>query len=207
MDSRWNFSRWFGSVLAPGASGPALTRNADRARSTVAILRSGTLSFTAHSTTGGFVGSTRAASGMVEGGLTNARGWVEAPVASLTTRSEFRDRDMRTALEATKYPTMRFDLARIEVLLDADTGGDTVAADLHGTLTIHGVTRTVRLPALISFDDDTIHMTSGFPLDVEAYRIGGLTRFFGILRMNREIDVRLELLFTRLNPNGPFRIE
>lgn len=207
MDNRWKFSRWFGSVLAPAPSSFTLPRGTDRPPSTVAILRYGTLSFTASTTTGGFVGSTEAASGMVEGGLASAHGWVEALVASFATGSELRDRDMRRALEAEQYPTMRFDLARVEVLLDADDRDDSVPVDLHGSLTIHGVSRLVRIPAIIAFDDESIRLASSFPLDVEEYRIGGLTRLFGLLRMHRRIEVHLELLFTRLNANGPFRIE
>ena len=207
MEPRWNFSRWFGSVLAPSPSLPAPARGADRPQSSVAILRYGILSFTARSTLGGFVGSTRAASGIVEGGLESAHGWVEAPVATLTTRNELRDRDMRAALESEKYPMLRFDLTRTEVLLDADSDGDTVAVDLHGSLSIHGVTRTARVPAILWFDDESIHLTAAFTLDVETYGIGGLTRLFGLLRMNREVEVSLELLFTRLNANEALRTE
>ena len=203
MDTRWKFSRWFGSVLAPAAALPAPMRGVDRSRAVVAILRYGTLSFTGYSTTGGFVGSTTAASGMVEGDLREARGWVEAPTASLSTRNQLRDRDMRIALDVETHPTMRFDLAHVDVLLDTDTGEEAVAVELQGSLSIHGVTRRVALPAIISFDDESIHVTSAFPLDVEAYRIGGLTRLFGLLRMQRHVEVRLDLLFTRLNGNGP----
>ena len=207
MDTNWKFTRWFGSVLAPTAPFSRLDRGGAPQPLATAILHYGTLSFTAYSTTGGFVGATTAASGMVEGGLASARGWVEVPVATLTTRSELRDRDMRAALDADRHPTMRFDLARVAIELDTDTGDDSVAIELHGGLTIHGVTRIVRLPAIVSFDDESIHLTSAFALDVEEYGIRGLTRLFGLLRMRREIEVRLDLLFTRLNANAPLRLE
>src|SRR6476661_6014578 len=62
-----------------------------------AVLKSGTLSFTGHSTLGEFVGSTTAVSGGVTGNaeLANARGWVEAPVTTLSTGNGLRDRDLR----------------------------------------------------------------------------------------------------------------
>jgi len=205
MEARWKFTHWIGSVLAPPAV-PVAEYRIDRGKPGTAILRSGTLSFTAHSTTGGFVGSTNATSGMVEGELSNARGWVEAPVATLSTRNELRDRDMRNALESERYPILRFDLWRVQVLLDEDTGDESVAVTLRGGLDIHGVTRVVELPAIISFDDESIHVTSAFPLDVEAHGIEGLTRMFGLLRMQKEIEVRLDLTFMRLNTNGPLRV-
>jgi hypothetical protein len=207
MDKNWKFTRWIGSVLAPTAPFSRLDRGGAPQPMATAILRSGTLSFTGYTTLGGFVGSTTATSGMVEGGLPDARGWVEAPVATLTTRSELRDRDMRAALDAERFPTMRFELARVELLLDTDTGDDAIAVVLHGALTIHGVTRIVELPAMFSFDDESIHLASAFPLDVESYRITGLTRLFGLLRMHRQIEVRLDLQFTRLHATTPLRIE
>jgi len=207
MEAQSKFSRWLGSVLAPSRSLPTPGRAVERPQPAVAILRHGTLGFTCFSTMGGFVGSTTAASGMVEGDLRNARGWVEAPVATLSTRSRLRDRDMRAALEVDRYPTMRFDLARVDVLLDIETDDASVAVELHGRFSIHGVTRVVALPAIVSFDDESIHLISAFPLDVEEYRIGGLTRLYGLLRMQKQIEVRLDLLFTRLNGNGPILIE
>jgi polyisoprenoid-binding protein YceI len=153
MEVKGKFSRWIGSVFAQPISAPTPGYRAERTKGATAILRSGTLSFTGYTTTGGFVGSTSAASGMVEGDLSTARGWVEAPVATLNTRNELRDRDMRVALEVQRYPLMRFELARVETLLDVDTGDDTVAVELHGALMIHGVTRAVNLPAVVSFDE------------------------------------------------------
>lgn len=207
MEAKWKFTRWIGSVLAPPSTATVAEYHIERGKPGTAILRAGTLSFTGYSTTGGFVGSTSATSGMVEGELSNARGWVEAPVATLSTRNELRDRDMRGALEAERYPIMRFDLWRVEVLLDADTGDESVAVTLRGGLDIHGITRVVDLPAVISFDDQSIHVTSAFPLDVENFGISGLTRLFGLLRMRREIEVRLDLVFMRLNANGPLTVE
>ena len=62
-----------------------------------AVLRSGTLSFTGHSTVGDFVGTTTTVSGGVTGNaeLANARGWVEAPITTLSTGNGLRDRDLR----------------------------------------------------------------------------------------------------------------
>ena len=38
-------------------------------------------------------------------------------------------------------------------------------------------------------------MTSVFGLDLGDYGIGGLTKMFGLLRMQRAIDVRVDLRF------------
>lgn len=159
-----------------------------------AVLESATLSFSGHATVGGFVGTTHAAAGSVSGDLSGARGWVEAQVATLVTNNEHRDRDLRASMEVTKYPTMRFDLERTSIV-SGPMRGDTTAVRLHGTFTIHGVSRAADLDAEVVRTRDAITVASTFPLDLEDYRIGGLTKAFGLLRMDHMIEVRLSLRF------------
>ena len=161
-----------------------------------AVLRSGTLSFTGHSTPGTFVGTTTVVKGSIEGSgdVVSARGWVEAPVATLSTHNGHRDSDLRASMEVDKYPTMRFDLTSVTL----DSPGvppDTVRTTLHGRLTIHGIVHEVSLPATLAVNGGAIDVTGGFPLDLADYRIGGLTRFLGALRMQRNIEVTFRLRF------------
>ena len=176
---------------------PRLAVGQARPPATVAVLRSGTLSFLGHATVGDFIGATSSISGMVGGELATAHGWVEAPVGTLVTGNDHRDRDMRASLEADQYPTMRFDLAGVTTISSASARGETLALALHGNLAIHGVTRLVDLPARVVLTGDTIHVTAAFPLDLADYHIGGLTKMFGLLRMQRQIEVRLDLRFVR----------
>src|SRR5829696_4987482 len=129
------FSRLLRCTLATTAAFPVVASAQDGRPSVKADLRSGTLSFTGHATVGDFVGSTTAVSGWVAGDLTSVRGRVEAPVATLDTRNGRRDRDLRASMEAGKYPTMRFDLARLTVESGTGAEGESVAVRLHGSLT------------------------------------------------------------------------
>jgi polyisoprenoid-binding protein YceI len=168
-----------------------------------AVLRSGTLSFTGHSTVGDFVGTTTAVSGGVTGNaeLADARGWVEATVATLSTGNGLRDRDLRATMDVAKYPTMRFELAGVTVESPA-APSDTVTAALRGSLTIHGVTRDVAIPATLIAAADTIDVSGTFPVDLADYKVGGLTRLFGTLRVRRNIDVRFRVRFAA-TPHTP----
>ena len=157
-----------------------------------AVLSSGTLSFDGHATVGNFVGTTTTMSGAFTGDVAGARGWVEAPVATLQTKNDHRDRDLRGSMEVAKYPTMRFDLERVQL---RSTTADSQDVILHGSLTIHGVKRDVALPAVVARDGDTTRITSTFPLDLEDYRIGGLTKMLGMLRMKSKIEVHVDLRF------------
>ena len=167
-----------------------------------AALRSGTLSFTAHSTVGDFVGTTAAVTGGVTGNaeLANARGWVEATVATLSTGNGLRDRDLRATMDVANYPTMRFELVGVTVGSPAAT--DTVTGALRGALTIHGVTRDVAILATLIPAGDTIDVSGAFPVDLADYKVGGLTRLFGTLRVQRKIDVRFHVRF-QATPHTP----
>jgi len=160
---------------------------------------SGTLSFDGHSTVGDFVGRTTAVTGKSSGGaLATVHGWVEAPVDSLQTDNDHRDRDMRSAMESDKYPVIRFDLAGVSDVSPAQ--GDSLQATLHGTLVIHGVTKEVALPATLVFKGDSVHVTSSFPLNLNDYQVKHLSRMLGMLKMHPDIQVHVNLAFDRAAP-------
>ena len=164
------------------------------------VLHSGTLSFSAHATVGDFTGTTTTVTGAWTGDLSAASGWVEAPVATLVTHNDHRDRDLRASMEVDKYPTMRFDLARIASASSGAWPDDAGAFTLFGTLAIHGVTRAVELPATAVRGGDTIYVTSSFPLELGDYHIGGLTKLLGLLRMDPKIVVHVDLRFLENSP-------
>ena len=180
-------------VCAPGARGQASSP------APTAVVQSGTLSFSAHATVGDFIGSTTTIRGALTGDLADARGWVEAPVATLATQNDHRDRDLRASMEVEKYPTMRFTLATTT----GAPGNGAASMVLHGALVIHGVTREVDLPATVERTGDTIHVTAVFPLDLRDYRIGGLTKMLGLLRMDPHIEVHVDLRFLATSSVNP----
>jgi polyisoprenoid-binding protein YceI len=157
-------------------------------------IASGTLSFDGHATVGDFVGTTRTVSGQITGGsdFSLVRGWVEAPVRTLTTGNGKRDKDLNKSMESDKYPSIRFELSRI-----VPKGGtpDSVAAMLEGVLIIHGEARKANLPATLQFQERKAHVRATFPLKLTDYRIGGLSKMFGVLKMYEDIEVHVDLLF------------
>jgi polyisoprenoid-binding protein YceI len=155
---------------------------------------SGTLSFDGHATAGDFTGSTSVVSGRLIGSpdLAGVRGWVESPVRTLKTGDARRDRDLNKSMESEKYPLLRFDLVRVD---PRDGSDDSVAVLLYGKLQLHGVTRNVELPATVQMTDSTTRLRSDFPLNLKHYRIGGLSKLLGMLRMYEDIEVHVDLVF------------
>lgn len=156
-------------------------------------LVSGTLSFDGHATAGDFTGTTTTVSGQVTGApdLTGVRGWVEAPVKTLKTGNGKRDKDLNKSMESDKFPVLRFELSRI-----TRTGSpDSTGIALHGALKIHGVTRNVELPGSVQFSAGNARVRSDFPLNLKDYRIGGLSKLLGMLKMYEKIEVHVDLVF------------
>jgi len=157
---------------------------------------SGTLRFEADATLGRFTGTTATVTGALTGGPSPelVRGWVESPVDSLRTGNGMRDRDMRKALQADRFPTIRFEL---DELRPSPIQGDSMVATLAGRFTIHGVTRAVTMPALLVWLPDGIRLEATAAMDVRDYQIGGLSRMLGTLRMRPDIVVHVHLLFAQ----------
>jgi polyisoprenoid-binding protein YceI len=155
---------------------------------------SGILTFDGHATAGDFTGTTDSVSGVLLGAseITGVRGWVEAPVRTLETGNERRDRDLNKSMESERFPVIRFDLLRL-----TPTGGtrDSLGVLLAGTLLIHGVRRNVELPGTIEFEGSRARVRSDFPLNLKDYRIGGLSRLLGLLRMYEDIEVHVDVVF------------
>ncbi len=160
-----------------------------------ARVTAGALSFDGYATVGDFTGTTDEVSGEMSGGdgLSAVRGWVEAPVRSLATGNGKRDKDLNKSMESHKYPVIRFELDSVR---PGDRAGDSASVGLAGRLLIHGVTRSVTLPASVRLDQGRIRLRSEFPLNLKDYKIGGLSKMLGMLRMEEDIEVHVDLTFT-----------
>jgi polyisoprenoid-binding protein YceI len=155
----------------------------------------GSLSFDGRATAGNFTGATTSVTGEIQGeALTKVSGWVEAPVVTLATGNQRRDRDLNQSMESDEYPTMRFELTGIDAP-GADAQADSVNVVLHGHFIIHGVTREATVPASVSFRPETTHLLADTPLNLKDYGIGGLTKMLGMLKMHEEIVVHVDLTF------------
>jgi polyisoprenoid-binding protein YceI len=162
------------------------------------IVRQGTLSFDGRATAGNFTGTTTSVKGELHGGnLSQVRGWVEAPVSTLATGNQRRDRDLNKSMESGKYPTIRFELTSVA---GGETAGDSVNLVLHGRFIIHGVTREAAIPARVDFHPESIRVRGQTPLNLKDYKIGGLSKALGMLKMYEEIVVHVDLTFGATAP-------
>ena len=158
-----------------------------------AELRRGTLSFDGKSTLGDFTGTTAIVRGQLIGAarLADVRGWVEAPVNTLKTGNNRRDRDLIKTMEAEIYPTIRFQLEGVSPEWER---GDSAGVVLEGDFFIHGVTRRERINATVVRAADSIRVTGSLPMNLHDYKVDKLTRFL-VFKMKPDIVVHIEVVF------------
>ena len=149
--------------------------------------------FDARATVEDFQGHVTDATGEQSGGadLAAARGWVEVPWRAIDTRNGTRNRHMLKTVDEARYPVIRFDLA--EVVADTAVGHG-LAVRLRGTLALHGMSRDVEWPAVVSTYPDSVTVDAGFPVDMREYGIKPPVRFV-IARMGAVVQVRVRLVF------------
>ncbi len=158
------------------------------------VVAEGRLGFDGHATPGPWSAWTDSVAGQLTGAATleEVRGWVEFPAATLDSDNGRRDKDMRKSLETDKYPIIRFDLLGV---LQEEAFGDSSRVVLRGTFDLHGVQQEVTMEAMAVFEDSRIRLKTDFPLNLEDYDIGGLSKMLGMLKMNKKITVHVDVVF------------
>lgn len=177
-------------VLALGLAAPLAAQHPVPASTSV----SGTLSYDGRGTFGGFVGTTDSLVGRLNAAadLSRVSGYVAARAGTLRTGNGKRDRDQWSSLEVDSFPFIRYDVDSVTV---GATTQDTVLVTLHGRFDIHGVKRAVDLPSRLVRTATAAHLRADTPLDLREYRIGGLSKFFGALKMDPHIVVHIDVTF------------
>jgi polyisoprenoid-binding protein YceI len=112
--------------------------------------------------------------------------------ASLATGHPERDADMRQDfLEVERFPTIEF---RVDELLtpQAAAGEGTWDLVLQGKLTVHGVTRDVKVPTTVSIADGHVTAQGRIHMDMHEYNIR-VPRLF-LIPMKSEVLVGFEVV-------------
>lgn len=118
------------------------------------------------------VGRSRSVTGTVSvRGRTVSKISVTADASKLTTDRALRDKDVRGALETTKYPDATFSSTSPISLATAPKVGELVRANANGDFTLHGVTRHVTVPVQARWDGQRIQVIGELPIVMADYHI------------------------------------
>jgi polyisoprenoid-binding protein YceI len=177
------------------AAGLLMLANVAVAQVPAGRVKSAELWFDAKASLGPFRGITKVAHGQMSGGptLASVRGFVEFQATSLSTDNGMRDKDMRKTLDVEKFPVIRFDLDSVGVRTET---ADSARIDLIGRMTIHGVTKPLRIPTNLRRQGTEIRVTGGCDLFLPAYGVTKLKRMLGVLSMEETIRMGFDVTFT-----------
>jgi polyisoprenoid-binding protein YceI len=96
-------------------------------------------------------------------------------------------------LEVIKYPEITFKSTEV-------TGGlknGRFEVRIKGDMTLHGVTRQVEIPALVSIEGNTLHAIGEFELDRKEFNIKATNAFHGLVRVKHELKFTFDIVAVR----------
>ncbi len=138
-------------------------------------------------------------SGKIDGDTANPRtnGHVEIVFDAKSYRSDNAQRDIkviRDSLEAARFPVITFVSTRIEDLTWEVPGSDATATVI-GNLTMHGVTREIRVPidAILS-PDGKLSADGEVRFDFTDFGIAPPSRLFGALKTGTVADINFRVI-------------
>ncbi|HET8579243.1 MAG TPA: YceI family protein [Methylomirabilota bacterium] len=142
------------ALLAPALLIAPLARDAHaESRRWVPVPGKSLVGFDASHPLGDFSGASEQATGEFEGDTADLKkgvtGWLAVAVKTIKTGDNSRDRDTWKAFEPERFPEIRFAIERVESSFPTVSDANDVLLTIHGTLTIHGVSRPMTFPGRI----------------------------------------------------------
>ncbi len=188
-------------ALAPqGATAPALRYVIDAriSRFTVRAFASGMLSAFGHSPTiaiRDFAGEAQFSPDRLE----SASLHVTVKAASLGVTDDVSDKDRReieremqdNVLESSKYPEIVYDCSRVS---GNNPGNGQYSITLHGSLTLHGVTNGLTIPARVAVTGDMLRAFGEFSLRQSDYNIKPVSAIGGGLKVKDEVKFSFDIV-------------
>jgi len=132
-----------------------LSRVELHARSTLHLIRAAT-----HDVTGEAVGEARGGGFLLDG---EPPGFVEVPIRALHSWNPIEDFEMRRAVEAGTYPSLRFELLHV--------GGGPDRYDVRGAVIAHGVRREFDADVRVSLEGGWLTVDGDHVFDVREFGI------------------------------------
>jgi polyisoprenoid-binding protein YceI len=143
------------------------------------------------------VGRTGDVSGTITiDGTTLTAASFEVDLTSITTNESRRDDKVQSALDTNEHPTATFELTSPLDLGDEALASGTVSVTASGELTIHGVTKAVKLPIEAKLVDDTIVLVGSTDITFSDYGVDVPSSPI-VLSVSDQGTVEVQLLLVR----------
>ena len=96
-------------------------------------------------------------------------------------------------LEAAKYPEITFRSTAVTGRLDQGR----FVVKIKGDLTLHGVTRSIEIPATVTVNGETMRAVGEFEIDRKDFNVTATNAFHGLVRVKHDIKFAFDIVAKR----------
>ncbi|HSE19451.1 MAG TPA: YceI family protein [Pyrinomonadaceae bacterium] len=97
-------------------------------------------------------------------------------------------------LHPDQYPDITFQSTNVTA---KPAGAGRYEVKINGNLTLHGVTKPITIPAVVTLNGDTLRAVGEFSIDRDDYKVKATSAFHGMVRVDDDIKFEFDILGRR----------
>lgn len=97
-------------------------------------------------------------------------------------------------LHPDQYPDITFQSTNVTAKA---SGANRYEVKIDGNLTLHGVTRRVSIPAVVTLNGDDLRAVGEFEIDRDDFKVKATSAFHGLVRVSDEIEFEFDIVGRR----------
>lgn len=98
-------------------------------------------------------------------------------------------------LHPDRYPDITFQSTNVTVAKNSGSGRYEVKID--GDLTLHGVTKRITIPAVVTLNGNNLRAVGEFEIDRDDYNVKATSAFHGMVRVSNEVEFEFDIVGRR----------
>lgn len=101
-------------------------------------------------------------------------------------------------LHPDQYPEITFQSTNVTAKPSgAASGGNSYEVKIDGNLTLHGVTRPISIPAVVTLNGNDLRAVGKFDIDRDDFKVKATSAFHGLVRVSDEIEFEFDIVGQR----------
>lgn len=119
----------------------------------------------------------------------------ETGAAFTEQQKQIIDKELKEiVLHPDQYPEITFQSTNVTA---KPAGTDRYQVKIAGNLTLHGVTRPVTIPAIVTLSGNDLRAVGKFEIDRDDYKVKATSAFHGMVRVSDEIEFEFDIVGRR----------
>jgi len=107
-------------------------------------------------------------------------------------QKEIINRELREiVLHPDRYPDITFQSTQVTV---KNTGAGRSEVKIDGDLTLHGVTRRITIPAMVTLQGDTLRAVGEFSIDRDDFKVKATSAVHGLVRVRNKVKFEFDIV-------------